>query len=283
MKMLNSPLRGGHAVQLMLFVLSVILIPFTINAQRTSPAASPALEVQGERLLTVTDTITFDELVSGTIVTDQYAAQGALFMGYDGSGDPETYDYGTGSFGPILHSDNWYNPIRMNFVDTIDSSFPAFAKKIEFDNPIDSEVDYISFKVYDENDNLIHSYMSTSPEHVEVEFDDYIASYVVFDDSLQTAYVIDNILLDISSDYVSVEEEGAAEFSIYPNPSKGEFNLSSSQTIEEIRVMDASGKQLEVINPQAKSYMLEINQPGVYFLMIQTTSDVQTQKVVVRN
>jgi hypothetical protein len=46
--------------------------------------------------------------------------------------------------------------------------------------------------------------------------------------------------------------------------------------------MDAAGKQLEVINPDAKNYKLEIHQPGVHYLVIHTATDSHTRKVVVR-
>ncbi|MBC8173701.1 MAG: hypothetical protein H7X71_07335, partial [Chitinophagales bacterium] len=147
---------------------------------------------------TVSDTIDFSAYESETIITDQYLSESFLFSGYDGSGDPRVYDYGVGSYGRVLRSDDWYNPIKVSFVDSADTDVFRLIEKLDFDNPIDSEVDYISVDAYDSMDVLVVHHVSTSPEHVSLDFASENIAYVVFDDSAFTAYVIDNLIVEFA-------------------------------------------------------------------------------------
>ena len=55
------------------------------------------------------------------------------------------------------------------------------------------EVDYIQANVYSETGVLIDSYLSSSPERVEFNFNTSEAAYIILDDANHTAYVIDNL------------------------------------------------------------------------------------------
>jgi hypothetical protein len=143
------------------------------------------------------DVIDFEGYPSGTLITDQYLSYGVLFSGYPpGSPSPMTYDYGPGSYGSVLTSYDWFSAMRVDFVDPLNPSLFLPASHIEFDNPIDSEVDYILVEVFDAGGLLLYSYTSASPERVVIDLGAYVAAYMILDDSQTTAYVIDNLETD---------------------------------------------------------------------------------------
>jgi len=177
------------------------------------------------------DTITFNDLTDGTIITNQYRISGVIFSGYNGSSAPVIYDYSPKySYGKILRSDDWFNPLRIDFVDPINVSEYHPAKRIEFDNVVDSiisqnlEVDYMSIDVYDSTNVLIYHYISSSPEHVVLNFDNPSAAYITIDDSANTSFALDNILVDFgASTYVN--EFSSNDIRIFPNPFNEHLNI----------------------------------------------------------
>jgi len=141
--------------------------------------------------------IDFEGYPSGTQITDQYLSYGVLFSGYPpGESPPMTEDYGAGSYGSVLRSHDWYSAMRIEFVDPLNPTFYLPVSHIEFDNPIDSEVDYIAVEVFDASGQLLYSYTSTSPERVVIDLGAPVAAYMILDDSASTAYVIDNLETD---------------------------------------------------------------------------------------
>jgi len=138
--------------------------------------------------------IDFEGCPSGTQITDQYLSYGVLFSGYPaGDPPPVTWDYGPGSYGSVLISYDWFSAMKVEFVDPLNPGLYLPASHIEFDNPIDSEVDYIVVEVFDSNGQLLYSYTSTSPERVIIDLGAPVAAYMILDDSANTAYVIDNL------------------------------------------------------------------------------------------
>ncbi|MFT6166017.1 MAG: PKD repeat protein [Vicingaceae bacterium] len=97
-----------------------------------------------------------------------------------------------------------------------------------------------------------------------------------------------NAIVDTTCNITTVSEFDTAEnnIQIFPNPAKNTFTIeASAQDIEQIRVLDLSGK---VIYSERNNYMqskLFVNsgnwESGVYFIQIYTDSGVFHQKVVV--
>jgi hypothetical protein len=142
--------------------------------------------------------VDFEGYPSGTIITDQYVDLGVLFSGIDSDPPPRTHEY-VDLYGKVLRSHNWYDAMVITFVNPDNPAAARPVQIIEFDNPIDTEVDYIQVEVYDVDDVLIYSYLSTSPEHVAIDLGLPSASYMILDDDQDTAYVIDNLYFDIWS------------------------------------------------------------------------------------
>lgn len=204
---------------------SMILLAMSVQSQ-TSPPTKDFKPGNSPSPKYVTDTITFSPYASGTVITNQTYPKGAVFSGV-GTADPVVYDYGAGSFGKILRSDTWYDPVRVDFVDTLTGTNLALVQKIELENPINSEVDYITVDVYDEFNNLLYHYNSASPEYITIDLGTPMAAYMILDDSLNTAYVVDNILLDFGNACVNTSStitESALDS--YTAPSGAQYTSS---------------------------------------------------------
>jgi len=96
-----------------------------------------------------------------------------------------------------------------------------------------------------------------------------------------------------------VETQGIASLQLYPNPTNGEFRVSSSEfKIENIEIFDVMGRKVqgfefrvpssetlnlkpETRNPKPETTINVSHLPtGIYFIRIQTENDVITQKIV---
>jgi hypothetical protein len=153
------------------------------------------------------ETVTFDEYPQGTVITNQYVHLGVLFSGHAGSSDPEIFDYGPESHGRVLIN-NWWDPMKISFVNPTNPDEYCPVSEIEFDNPIDVEVDYIVIQVYNSAGTLIHEETSTSPERVVIDLGGAIGAYMVLDDAQDTAYVIDNLFFARGPSPVEAETWG---------------------------------------------------------------------------
>ncbi|MEC7985550.1 MAG: hypothetical protein VX278_10340 [Myxococcota bacterium] len=138
-------------------------------------------------------TIDFEDCPNGAAVTDQYLSLGVLFSGSNNTSDPTTHNYGVSTHTRVLISHNWYDPIRIDFVDPNDPSVHLPVQHVSFDNPIDTEIDYIQADVYSESGVLLDSILSASPDRIDFTLNSPQIAYVIVDDDNSTAYVIDNL------------------------------------------------------------------------------------------
>lgn len=257
-------------------IITAILSIFYLNikAQTTPPSVTTSnrLTVSNE-ISSLNDTLTFTPFMDGSVITTEYLNNGVVFTGFNGSTDPIVFDYGNvfTNYGKILHSDNWYNSLRMNFVDTSNVNQYHLARRIEFDNVIgNGEVDYMSIDVYDTMNNLIYHYLSSSPEHVILNFATPIVAYITIGDSANTSYALDNILVDFEK-VNSINEILSNDFRIYPNPFSSQTNLQSdiylrNATLTVNNCFGQTVKQIKNISGQTVSLFRDNLSSGLYFL-----------------
>lgn len=76
----------------------------------------------------------------------------------------------------------------------------------------------------------------------------------------------------------------AKEVSVYPNPSQGDFNITSETAIKNINVYNATGQLVENYTVGGdKKYALTISAAGFYNVQIVTESGIAYKKLVVSN
>ncbi len=80
------------------------------------------------------------------------------------------------------------------------------------------------------------------------------------------------------------DEKPAADFTIYPNPSKGDFNLVNLPSgNKEITVFGETGQVIRSISSDASTIELNGLSQGLYYVSIKTGTNVITKKLVVLN
>ena len=96
---------------------------------------------------------------------------------------------------------------------------------------------------------------------------------------------VDNIVLPPSEVVLDVNEDGSGTessgtFSLYPNPSNGDFTLELRQTSNVI-VFNAMGQQILNMDDMNGLQHLYLDDTGVYFVRISNANGVEVKKVVV--
>ena len=257
-------------------LLLLFIIPIVAQSQSTPPAAD-FVPLLSSSVRDYGDTINFEGFLSNTPITDNFWENGAIFSGYNGSGNPVTYDYGINVYTSVLHSDDWYNPLKLRFVDVNDTSAVKPISHLSFYNPVSSEIDYIKVVVYDYNDIAVATYMSTSPEWVSIDIENALGSYVVLDDSDYTAYVIDYVSFEPGGKPTGIinSESSSTNSVVYPNPVDESFAImvKSSMKIQngDLTIYNSGGipvKQYENIHTNSIVLAKREFETGIYYYTI---------------
>jgi len=76
----------------------------------------------------------------------------------------------------------------------------------------------------------------------------------------------------------------AAQFSVYPNPSNGLFEVQTVQVADEILISDVIGREVRRVVPVSTATSMNLsNQPhGVYFVQVRTGNNLETKRLVIR-
>ena len=87
-----------------------------------------------------------------------------------------------------------------------------------------------------------------------------------------------------SGDLNVLSEDGLMEFTLYPNPSKGEFTIEFENVFQDanVSIIDMAGRELktQVINEQKTVFQLNQGS-GVYFVKIQTDEGIIVEKMII--
>jgi hypothetical protein len=90
-----------------------------------------------------------------------------------------------------------------------------------------------------------------------------------------TQYVLNCTTADIDK-YTS-----ANKTNIYPNPSNGDINITSTNNITYLKITDILGQTVYEVKPNTESTTVQINKAGVYFVTTTIGREVSTKKVIV--
>ncbi|MGJ8685097.1 MAG: endonuclease [Nonlabens sp.] len=78
----------------------------------------------------------------------------------------------------------------------------------------------------------------------------------------------------------SIEDNMLLNLSVYPNPSSGRFDFNNDYLVEEVRVYDVAGRQIQ--SNYTHNEGLVIDRPGVYFINVSYQGQSKTFKVFVQ-
>jgi transcription antitermination factor NusG len=125
------------------------------------------------------------------------------------------------------------------------------------------------------NGNVIHSPAYPLPP-ITPTIDNVIK--LQYDNASDTLYALhwgDVETIDLKS------SKDESFFSVFPNPSNGQLNISSSSVITHIEVTNQSGQSVYSSASTKKDHLLHIEKNGVYYLTVSTKDQKATRKIVV--
>ena len=105
-------------------------------------------------------------------------------------------------------------------------------------------------------------------------------SLVSTDDEFTFNMPAENITLVAKFGTVSINDPSIFSISVYPNPSRGNINITSDRIITDVKVFDMIGKVVFTIQPDAEVVDLMLTvEPGMYFVRIYTEDGQKTIKL----
>lgn len=221
------------------------------------------------------DTLDFEGYPSDTPFLDQYQSCGVVFSSNGLPTPPVTYDYGSFSWGSVLHSYDWYGELRMDFVDPVNGTTHVPVSYVSFDNPIDTEIDYIVGTAYDENGVALTTFNSQSPDRVEISLPGPTIAYIVMDDANGSAYVIDNLVIGGQGNVGLAPVNPAEPSALWPTDCEGPITLRSTFNGQGT-VFSADGRAIITLAISAGQQQIDLTRvaPGAYTLVLGNGAEV---------
>ena len=68
---------------------------------------------------------------------------------------------------------------------------------------------------------------------------------------------------------------------VYPNPSSGNINITTTNNIDEIKITDIIGQIIYEAKPNTTNTTLQIDNAGIYFITLTIGKEISTKKVVI--
>lgn len=104
----------------------------------------------------------------------------------------------------------------------------------------------------------------------------------------QTAWFgIYNPMHDVIVNYFTsldvYETEDKFDLSIYPNPTRNQFKITSTRIITEIEIHDVIGRVIHRTCPDSKDVLINIEKEGLYFVSLRSKNQSISRKVMVMN
>jgi len=73
----------------------------------------------------------------------------------------------------------------------------------------------------------------------------------------------------------------AIDFTVYPNPVKSSFKITTEAAILKVRIYNVLGKELAVFDKQALYTVADLKK-GIYLLHLETKSGVAVRKLIIK-
>ena len=80
---------------------------------------------------------------------------------------------------------------------------------------------------------------------------------------------------------MSIEEQ-SNDFTVAPNPFNAEIEISSNQSMKEIKIIDLSGKIVAsvAVDSSSKKMNLDYLTSGVYTITVETADSISTSRII---
>jgi hypothetical protein len=96
-----------------------------------------------------------------------------------------------------------------------------------------------------------------------------------------------NTTLNTLVDQLSASDDLAEKYDIelYPNPTSGIFQISSSDRIEKVEVYTVSGQSISMFFAETKQVEIDLEKntpPGVYYVKLKIADQIIVRKIVIR-
>jgi D-alanyl-D-alanine carboxypeptidase len=115
----------------------------------------------------------------------------------------------------------------------------------------------------------------------------YDFTLVTMSNTLTDWFGIFNPMYEILSNYFMtadvIELDNKIDLIVYPNPTKGHFNIKCAQIITEIVINNMLGRVIYQANQNRKETSITINKDGLYLVTIKTDQKSTTIKLIVKN
>jgi hypothetical protein len=76
--------------------------------------------------------------------------------------------------------------------------------------------------------------------------------------------------------------DNQVHFSVFPNPSNGNFTVSCSQSMDEVKVTDILGNIVYSLRPNSSKTSLLLENGGIYFVTVVSGKETTTRRIVVQ-
>jgi hypothetical protein len=80
---------------------------------------------------------------------------------------------------------------------------------------------------------------------------------------------------------IAEQDENISRFSVYPNPSVGNVNITSQTPIDEITIINSTGQVVFNKIDGGVEVNLNLDMPGLYFLRLTSAGKIETQKIII--
>jgi len=80
---------------------------------------------------------------------------------------------------------------------------------------------------------------------------------------------------------IRLNSNSKIELDVYPNPSNGNFKVTTADNIDELKVIDILGEIIYDTKPGNSQAELNIDKAGIYFIQVSIGNQITTQKIIV--